>query len=202
MKLFTTLLLLISLGTFGQSRHRFPIWSFHQDSVTIDGLSFGLVTFGDDGLFSKTTGVKVELGLGILVPLIPRSPIVTSEPAYNSLPLITNKVNGLYIGGTGAVCECKTNGILLGMIGQIVREVNGISACLMLNLAQRHDGVQLAFFTNQTYITRGVQFSISNATQDLKGIQIGLFNKTNSIKGLQIGLWNINDKRKLPIINW
>jgi hypothetical protein len=36
----------------------------------------------------------------------------------------------------------------------------------------------------------------------MKGVQIGLINKSKKLKGLQIGLWNVNQKRKLPLINW
>jgi len=72
-------------------------------------------------------------------------------------------------------------------VGQLNAKVNGISAAIMVNYAGVHNGIQVAMF-NDTYKT--------------KGIQAGICNKSKHTKGLQIGLWNINERRKLPLLNW
>jgi hypothetical protein len=41
-----------------------------------------------------------------------------------------------------------------------------------------------------------------NQVHKVNGLQIGLFNRCVELNGLQIGLWNVNEKRKLPIVNW
>jgi hypothetical protein len=41
-----------------------------------------------------------------------------------------------------------------------------------------------------------------NSCKKMRGVQIGLGNKSKNLKGLQIGLWNVNQKRRLPLLNW
>ncbi len=36
----------------------------------------------------------------------------------------------------------------------------------------------------------------------MKGLQIGVVNKAKRLRGIQLGIWNINERRKLPLINW
>lgn len=48
----------------------------------------------------------------------------------------------------------------------------------------------------------GVSVGLVNHAADVRGLQIGLFNKTIELKGFQFGLWNMNEKRRLPIVNW
>jgi hypothetical protein len=49
----------------------------------------------------------------------------------------------------------------------------------------------------------GVQLGgLANFSKKMDGLQIALFNKSENFRGLQIGLWNVNQKRKLPFINW
>jgi hypothetical protein len=65
------------------------------------------------------------------------------------------------------------------------------------------NGVSGVLWVNFTEIIRGLQFSLLwNDSYETKGVQIGLINRSKKLKGFQIGLWNINQKRKLPLINW
>jgi hypothetical protein len=48
----------------------------------------------------------------------------------------------------------------------------------------------------------GTALGIQNQAHKVNGLQIGLFNRCVELNGLQIGLWNVNEKRKLPIVNW
>ena len=132
-----------------------------------------------------------------------------------ALQPVSEKINGLSLSATGTVCDCITNGINTGLIGNINFQVNGITASVFMNFAQKHNGLQLAMFNESYYLnglqagvsnygahTKGIQMGIGNFGRTTKGLQIGIFNKTKSLRGLQFGLWNVNEKRKLPIINW
>lgn len=72
----------------------------------------------------------------------------------------------------------------------------------LFNDAYYMNGLQTGF-SNYAYRTNCVQLSIlGNGSKEMKGVQIGLFNKAVKLRGIQIGAWNVNQKRKLPIINW
>jgi len=218
----TILFLILTIRSFGQVAKRknyFPIWTFHQDSINIHGISVGLWSFNSEPRFTNTNGIKFELiGVGIGMPLIPRSPIVQTDSAFIKLQQepLSERINGLNLSSSGTVCHCLTNGLTAGFIGQINFQVNGISTSLFMNFSQKHNGIMTALFndayymnglqvgfSNNGYKMKGLQIGIlGNHTQEMKGVQIGLINKSKKLKGLQIGLWNVNQKRKLPLINW
>ena len=213
------ILTISSYGQIGKRKNYFPIWTFHQDSINIHGLSIGLWSFNTEPRLTNTNGIKLELiGIGILIPLIPRSPIVETDSAFIKLkeePL-SEKINGLNLSASGSVCHCLTNGLTAGFMGQIHFQVNGISTTLFMNFTQKHNGVMTAILNDAYYMnglqvglgnngfkTKGVQVGgILNYAKEMKGIQIGIYNKSEKLKGIQIGLWNVNQKRKLPLINW
>ena len=222
-KAITTLvLLLFTLQSYGQvvkKKNYFPIWTFHKDSINIHGISIGLWSFSDEPRFTNTNGIKIELvGVGIGIPLIPRSPIVQSDSSFKKLKQeqLSERINGFNLSASGTVCHCLTNGLTAGFIGQINFQVNGISSSLFMNFSQKHNGVMTAMFNdayylnglqigigNSGYKTTGLQIgALSNGTKEMNGLQIGLFNRSEKLKGIQIGLWNVNQKRKLPLINW
>jgi hypothetical protein len=162
--------------------------------------------------------LKLELiGFGFLSPLMPISITAETETAYQKLKAepLSERINGISLSATGSTCSCLTNGITAGLIGQLNFQVNGISASLFINFMQKMNGLQMAVL-NETYILNGLQIGLSNTGYVAKGmqigagnfgdettgIQIGILNKTKHLKGIQIGLWNVNQKRKLPLINW
>jgi hypothetical protein len=234
-----TLIYLITATVFAQdsiSNHKtkFPIWTFHQNNVTTHGLSLGLASWeGDKPRNVNTNGIKIEaIGLGLLVPLIPKSPVVETDSSFVKLKKepLSEKINGVALSASGTVCNCLTNGISAGFLGQINSYVNGVSAILAFNFSQKNNGLMLAAF-NDAYIMNGLQLGFSNngfkskglqvgilsnsnrsisgmqlgtynKSENLKGIQIGIFNVSEKTRGLQIGFWNINEKRSLPFINW
>ncbi len=175
----------------GQKRKTyFPVWSFHQKNAVICGLSLGLWNFSDQPRNTSTNGIRLALiGEGLLVPLIPFSPIPETETLFNEKQKepFTEKINGLNIAGTGTAGTFIINGISLGLFGQIVSKVNGFSASLLMNYAQIHNGIQIAAI-NEAY--------------KMKGLQLGIINRSKETKGIQIGFWNVNERRKLPLINW
>ncbi|MCB0739280.1 MAG: hypothetical protein KDC92_17355, partial [Bacteroidetes bacterium] len=189
------------------------------DSINIYRLSIGMWTLEQEPRFTNTNGIKLELvGVGLLIPIIPKSPIVTNERSFKNLlkkPL-SERINGLNISTMGSWCDCKTNGLVAGLMAQIHREVNGISTVLYMNFTQKHNGLMLAMFNdsykmnglqiglgNNGYRVNGLQIGlIGNHAYQMHGLQIGIYNMALDFKGLQLGIWNVNDKRKLPFINW
>ena len=185
--------LLLTINSYGQVEKRknyFPIWSFHQKNINIHGISIGIGTVRTGPRYTNTNGIKIEIiGAGIAIPLIPQSPVAKDDSSFIALSKepISERINGISLSATGTACDCITNGINIGFIGNINYQVNGLTASLLMNFAQKHNGLQFAMFNEAYYMT---------------GLQIGLFNKSDKSRGIQIGLWNINQKRKLPLINW
>ncbi|MEG1230405.1 MAG: hypothetical protein RSD71_17075 [Flavobacterium sp.] len=205
--LTTFLFLFLTVSSYGQINQKkdyFPGWTFHKDSINIHGISIGLWSFNDEPRYTNTNGVKFELiGVGIALPLIPRSPIVETEEDFlklNQKPL-SERINGLSLSTSGTVCHCVTNGFTAGFIGQINFKVNGISTSLVMNLVQKQNGFMASMF-NDAYSVNGLQIGLGNTGVKARGVQIGLINNSKNLKGIQIGLWNVNQKRKLPLINW
>ena len=187
-----------------EKKNYFPIWTFHQDSINIHGVSVGLWTINKEPKYTNTNGIKFELiGIGILFPLIPSSPIAINDSAFIKIQQkpLSEKINGLNLSLSGTYCHCLTNGLTAGSIGQINYQVNGVSTSLVMNFSQIHNGLMISLF-NEAYYINGLQIGLSNIGFKTNGIQIGLFNKSKKMKGIQIGLWNVNGKRKFPIVNW
>jgi hypothetical protein len=212
----------LTLATNAQRSHRrnyFPIWTFHQDSIRIHGVSIGLLTDNVSPGNTLTNGMRIELlGLGFLLPLMPSSPVADSEEELESVFVrgISQKVNGINLSTTGTTGSCYVNGISAGAVGQILLQVNGVAVSGLMNLIQKQNGLMLAFF-NHAYIINGSQMGCSNRATELcglqlaaisnyalkgKGLQIGLINRCEELRGLQIGLWNVNQRRRMPLVNW
>jgi hypothetical protein len=204
--LSTVIFLSLTFNMFGQNKKKnfYPLWTFHDENVNIHGISLGFFSWNNNSRNTTTNGVKIEfIGAGILIPLIPQSPIVNSDSAFLSLrdtPL-SESINGISLSGTGTWCDCLTNGVSIGLIGQINYQINGVSASNSVNFAQRHNGLQVAM-QNEAYYLNGVQLGLFNYSAKTKGLQIGFFNRSKQLKGFQVGIWNVNPKRKLPLINW
>jgi hypothetical protein len=197
-------LLILTINGFAQKKKNYlPIWSYHQKNVNIYGLSVGIGSFFEP-VNTNSYGVKIELiGAGILAPLIGSSPTITSDSLQNiemSKPR-DEYIYGLNLSAAGSVCDCQINGVSVGLIGHIDTQVNGLSGALIMNYSQIHNGLQAAMFT-ETYKMTGVQIGLRNNAYKSWGVQIGLFNDSEEMYGLQLGLWNVNQKRKLPLINW
>jgi len=210
------ILLLLTVSTSAavaqikERQNHFPLGTFHKKNSNINGMSVGLYSGIDEGEKDdqyrnvQTNGIRLEaIGLGLLLPLIPNSPISENGNTLNTEDSRgpSEVINGFNLSPAGTVCDCVTNGISAGAIGQMSRQVNGISASIILNITDKHNGIQLSMF-NESSIMHGLQLGLSNYGVRAKGLQIGVFNKSNNLKGVQLGLWNVNQKRKLPILNW
>lgn len=194
-----------SPGQINIKKNYFPVWTFHQDSIKIHGISLGFWSLSSAPRITNTNGLKLELiGIGLLFGFLPRSPIVDSDSAFNKLreKSLSEKINGLNLSTSGTACDCLTNGILAGTIGQISFQVNGISATFLFNFVEKNNGIMAAVFFNEAYYMNGMQIGFVNSGHKVTGLQIGLFNRAEKIYGIQIGIWNVNQKQKLPVLNW
>jgi hypothetical protein len=202
-----------------KQKNKFPIWTYHQKNVNIYGVSLGIGTGSQTPKSTNTNGAKIELiGFGILMPLMPDSPVAESDSVFQGLRKepISETINGLAISATGTFCDCVTNGVSAGFIGQYNYKINGISGALVMNMLQIQNGIQLAFLFNETYKSNGIQIGLSNfaykkrgmqlgafnGSEDIRGVQLGAFNRSKNLRGVQVGLWNVNQRRKMPFINW
>ena len=199
----------LTICSYGQNDNRFPVWTFHKRNVNIHGLSVGLVSTVIDERNTNTNGIKLELiGVGLFVPLIPEFPTFEEQRS--------ERINGLSLSALGTVCDCLTNGLSIGGGSQLNYQVNGIALATMVNISEKQNGIMIAT-GNFTKITNGFQLGLTNGSskingvqiafsvnesEKVRGLQIGIVNKTENLRGVQIGIWNVNEKRKLPLINW
>ena len=157
---------------------------------TIYGLSIGLFSIPDqkhvyNGLTLELPGVGLLAGFG-------RGP-------DDSALLAANKANGIIISGTGGMMN--TNGVYAGGFGFFAYKMNGIAFTMGICQVKYGNGIIISGF-NFCENVRGIQFGAFATAANVKGIQISIENRTKKLKGIQIGVWNVNEKRKLPFINW
>jgi hypothetical protein len=209
----------LNVSAQSDTKDYFPIWSFTQDSARIHGISFGFLTDNVDAGQTLTNGLRLELlGLGFLLPLFPASTIARSDEEFHDVMNRVRKqnVNGVNLCTKGTVGDCAVNGMSCGGIGQSLVEVNGVTLSTMMNLVQKQNGLMMSMF-NDAFVMHGGQLGLSNNAYHCSGLQcaalnnyahithglqIGLFNKAETLHGVQVGLWNVNQKRKLPLLNW
>ena len=204
-----SMMILFTAMSFGQNSNRFPIWTFHERDVTIHGISVGLLSAPINERNTNTNGIRLELiGLGIFAPMIPSFPTFEEQRS--------ERINGLNLSALGTMSNSLINGLSIGGGGQIHYQVNGLSLSMMMNLAEKQNGVMIAGM-NMTKVTNGLQIGLANMTftangvqagfalneaETMRGLQIGMVNRTENLRGIQIGLWNVNQKRTLPLLNW
>lgn len=214
MKNLTILIIfLISIKVFSQDfneKTRYLFGTFHTQNTTINGISVGAFPqFNDKKRFVRTNGIRLEVpGIG-LVGFMANGSLIRNEETDEI-------VNGLNI-STGTIGNVSFNGITLALVTQSGTENNGVAIAGLWNGMDKSNGIQIAGLANEATYCNGIQIAISNATEymiglqigganyankKMIGLQIGIWNKSKNTKGVQLGLWNINEKRKLPIINW
>ena len=178
--IYLFIIVIFSLKSFSQDierKNHYLFWTYHQKNANTHGISLGLGSF-KQSMNNYTNGLKIELiGMGVLLPLIPKSPIASSEIEYENLMKtpISERINGIVISGAGTVCDCTTNGINIGLIGHSNRKLNGISIALVMNIAQKNNGIQISAF-NESFYMNGLQVGLTNYSYNTNGIQIGLLN--------------------------
>ena len=201
---------------------RFPIWTFHESNVTINGISVGAFSWLGNDRNTVTNGIRLEVpGIGIMALAGNGSPISDIDTIPEGIKRedfeFSEIVNGINL-STGSWGEMNYNGVTLALVAQngylangmaaafvwnSINKVNGVSVGgFLANECLHHNGFQIGGFGNLSIIMYGMQLAVRNEAKTMRGVQIGLYNKTYNSKGVQFGLWNINEHRKLPIINW
>lgn len=215
------LMFLISHSLFSQNKTRFPVWTFHDDSTKINGLSAGFCsTFKINDVV--VNGINFELlGFGFFGPLFPQSPIrqINHEAKKKFLSdTVQIKINGINLSPSGSICDGNINGLNMNGISSKFNVTNGLNIAAYANFSNVlngcqfafigndvvfFNGIQCAFLTNSSQVeSNGLQVSAINSSNKVNGVQLGIVNMAESLKGIQIGLWNKNQKRSLPFINW
>ena len=101
---------------------------------------------------------------------------------------INNQINGVSIGLFEVGEDFCMQGVQVTALYHNMGKLNGFSITLVGTDYQYLNGVMVS--------------GIFNKTKKGNGLQIGLVNMAKEMRGVQIGLWNVNQKRKLPLINW
>lgn len=204
----------MTLNVSGQNYNDKTRWlfgTFHTQNTTINGISVGAFPRFDNKMrFVRTNGIRLEVpGIGLLGFMANGSLL-----PYGKTQEI---VNGINISG-GTLGAMEYNGIILGFATQNGNLNNGIAIAGMINSIDNSNGIQATFLLNEAENMNGIQLAIGNTTNYLNGIQIGGSNNVDNgmnglqvgaanyadgkMTGIQIGFWNVNEKRKIPIINW
>jgi hypothetical protein len=216
-KIIILIIFLISIKIFSQdfNKHkRYFFGTFHTQNTTINGISIGAFPqFNDKKRFVRTNGVRLE------VPGIGFSTLIFTFMGAGSLLKKSEAdeiINGLNI-STGTIGNVTFNGVTLAFVTQSGVENNGLVIAGLWNAIYKSNGIQIATLLNEANQSKGIQIALYNLTKFMTGLQIGganfvskkmvglqvgIRNKSNNTKGIQLGFWNINEKRKLPIINW
>lgn len=202
--LLLSLLMLVFLPSLAQHRKTyFPLWTFHQSNIRIYGVAVGWFPLKET-VNTTSNGLRLEaIGPGIFVPFIPRSPWDSAHSGHVTPPdkkNVPEKVNGINLSGLGSI-NYSINGISIGGIGQLNWYVNGIAVSAMINITHTCNGIQFGTMA-MSHKMNGLQIGLNVETEYMRGIQIGMFTESKNTRGLQFGIWNVNEKRKLPLINW
>lgn len=198
-------------------------WFYAQDSIKVTEYKPGVITFSPQktngiafGIMDdyqsnqKINGINLQANpISLIYPILPKALPVPSQDRA------TVTVNGLHISTGGMMDGNKLNGVGISMYHH-ARITNGFSFSFYNNTSGILNGLHVSWLNNDAETGNGVLIAMSNSAENFngiqlgavnendtgKGLQIGVVNKAKRFKGIQIGLWNINEKRKLPIINW
>lgn len=179
-----------------------------KNTTNTTGINVGIV---DDYNRQKINGFNFQLNpIVILYPLLPQAIEVPTEENATVI------VNGLHI-STGGFTDARklngigisayhhsmvTNGFTVNFYNNTSGKLNGLHISGFVNTSKSGSGVTISVIGNDSEKFYGIQAGGFNESTALKGLQIGVVNKSKNLRGLQIGLWNVNEKRKLPLINW
>lgn len=197
-RLLSVSFLFFAIGLFAQQKNRPIIWFGPSDNVKVHGLNIAPILFKMPKNV-KVNGINVEgVGIPLFLFMIPEDP----ADRYDTVK-ISNEfcVNGLSVSPAGLMHAGTVNGIAITPLYLFVEQVNGFDMALFFAISYKQNGLAVSV-NNSTIELNGVQIGFFNKARRAKGVQIGVINRTVKLKGLQIGLWNVNEKRKLPIINW
>jgi hypothetical protein len=184
--LLILLLLILTVPVQGQPlKRRFPFWFAPSKRTVSYGITGGL--FIGEETRQHVNGLYLELpGQGLAAIMMPGDPFVHY---VDSLPACANQINGVSLSLTGSMnTDLAMHGLAINPFGAYYKKLRGVNVAGLIALVAEARGVNIGL--------------LGNICDRMKGLQVGLFNNAHQLKGVQIGLWNVNQKRKLPLINW
>jgi len=200
MKRATTIILTIflTINLYGQDKIRPILWFGPADNIAVYGVNISPIVY-KLSTNSVVNGINIEgVGIPLLLYMIPHDPTERTDTVTIGNDF---NINGLNMAPAGILQHGTVNGIALTGLYSFINQVNGAEFSLFFNISYKLNGLSVSL-NNSTVELNGLQIGLFNKSKRTKGLQLGLINRTVKLKGLQIGLWNINEKRKLPIINW
>jgi len=145
--------------------------------------------------YKTSNGINIQIfGQGVLWMFYPIN-------SYKSLNTEIDTTSSEYLKQYDAL-RAKHNGLLFSTFGAIQTRVNGVSVSLFYGQGTKLNGIAFNLLRNEFNVLNGVELGVINEAGRINGVQIGLINLAKEVKGFQFGLWNVNQKRKLPFINW
>lgn len=169
-------------------------WVLPTRANVINGLALGLHTGQIYGRQLTINGLNINADVPAVfvsmmssVMMLMKIPLASISDSADTDWHITN-INGLSV-SMGGLMRC--------------RNINGLSLNGGMCAGMKARGLFVSGGYNVFTDFKGISIAgLRNIAAKGRGIQIGLLNTCKHFKGLQIGLWNVNDKRKLPFLNW
>lgn len=179
-------LLILTFPVHAQDvQSRYPFWFAPSKRTASYGITAG--PFIGEETRQEVNGLYLELpGQGLVTIMLPGNPFVYY---VDSLPTCANQINGVSLSLTGTVnTELAMRGLAINPVGSYYKKLRGVNIAGLAALVADARGVNIGLF--------------GNMCDRMNGLQMGLFNNARRLKGIQIGLWNVNQKRRLPLVNW
>lgn len=204
-KLLIIISLILQITSFSQEfetnevrlKQRYGIGFLPSTAENIYGLAIGII--GSEAICNKyytkkSHGLNIQiLGQGIVSPFY----------VFNDkLNFIYADFDSIIYGDSTAIKRVKHNGLILATFGTFSEEINGISISPWMSINNKVNGVSINALANNIHTINGLALAFYNIAYRTEGLQIGLLNRTKYLNGFQFGLWNVNNKRRLPILNW
>lgn len=158
------------------------------------------ISLGPIGSETICNAIKLRRTHGINIQLIGQGFFIPMNRKEFDFDQILLPLDSLFF--TTQNARALHNGLLLSTFGTYTDISNGIVLSAGCSFGRKVNGLAMNLFANKYYVANGVELGIQNQAHKLNGLQLGLFNRCVELNGLQIGLWNVNEKRKLPLINW
>ena len=192
------LTIFLTINIYGQDKIRPILWFGPADNVTVYGINLSPFVYKTP-VNSVINGINIEgIGMPFFLFMIPNGPNIQTDTFTIGKEF---NINGINIAPAGIIQTGTVNGAAITVLYSLIDQVNGAELSLFFNNTFKLNGLSVSCI-NSTVELNGIQIGLLNEAKRTKGLQIGVLNKTRKMKGLQIGFWNINEKRKLPIINW
>lgn len=202
MKLIFFFLCIFSIG-FSQEdsistikRNAFPIWFLPTQRDNVGIIAIGLIgseAICDNDVHRSSHGLNLQIiGQGFFIPFNFKA---------TGYKVLFHDSTEHYLDEEWKEL-IKHNGIVVSTFGTMTHITNGLSISAWFSSGKKMNGIALNLLANKYAIVNGLCIAVSNESYKTNGIQIGLINRTRKLKGFQFGLWNVNQKRKLPLINW